>query len=161
MMISAESPRIGWVALLAMAVASQTVVALLTRIVPTLAPVLISSISVGPSFIGYLAASSTVGSILFYLAGMPLIRRMGSVRTIQIGMLVAGLGTALLMSSLAFVLILGSILIGLGYAPSTPAGSDVLKRFAPKKHRALIFSIKQAGGHSAECLPGLSCRLWS
>jgi MFS family permease len=70
-------------------------------------------------------------------------------------MLVAGLGTALLTSSLAFGLILGSILIGLGYAPSTPAGSDVLQRFAPKKHRALIFSIKQAGVPLGGMLAGI------
>jgi MFS family permease len=43
------------------------------------------------------------------------------------------------------MLALGSFLIGVGYAPSTPAGSDVLQRFAPKRHRALLFSIKQAG----------------
>jgi MFS family permease len=46
---------------------------------------------------------------------------------------------------LAPVLALGSFLIGFGYAPSTPAGSDLLQRFAPKRHRTLLFSIKQAG----------------
>ena len=63
----------------------------------------------------------------------------------QLGMLVAAAGTALLALPVPVVLALGSLLIGFGYAPSTPAGSDVLQRFAPKRHRALVFSIKQAG----------------
>jgi len=92
---------------------------------------LILEAAVKPAFIGYLAAASTVGSILFYLAGMPLVRRVGSVRVIQIGTLVAALGAALLAIPAAVVLLLGSLLIGLGYAPSTPAGSDLLQRYAP------------------------------
>jgi len=67
------------------------------------------------------------------------------VRIMQLGMLVAAAGTALLGVPVPIVLALGSLLIGFGYAPSTPAGSDVLQRFAPKRHRALLFSIKQAG----------------
>jgi MFS family permease len=130
---------------LIVAVATQSVVAFLVRMVPTLAPVLIVEAAVAPSFIGYLAAVGTVGSILFYLAGMPLVRRAGPVRIMQFGMLVAAVGTAMMAIPVATVLALGSFLIGFGYAPSTPAGSDVLQRFAPKRHRALIFSIKQAG----------------
>ncbi|HMK79984.1 MAG TPA: MFS transporter [Xanthobacteraceae bacterium] len=138
-------PAQGWVGAVAMAVVSQTAVALLTRVVPTLAPVLMATLGVGPSFIGVLVTLSSFGSILFYLAGMPLIRRAGSIRTLQIGMAVAALGTALLVSPDAAVLFIGSVLLGIGYAPSTPAGSDLLQRVAPKRHRALIFSIKQAG----------------
>jgi MFS family permease len=154
-MSSPESPAEGWVAPLVMAVTSQTVVAFLTRIVPTLAPVLMATVGVGPSFIGYLAAASTVGSIMFYLAGMPLIRRAGSVRTLQLGMLVAALGTALLVSPIPLVLVVGSVLVGIGYAPSTPAGSEVLQRVAPKRHRTLIFSVKQAGVPLGGVLAGL------
>ena len=130
---------------LVVAVASQSVVAFLVRMLPTLAPVLIVEATVAPSFIGYLAAIGTVGSMLFYLTATPLLRRLGPVRIMQLGMLVAAAGTALLGVPVPIVLALGSLLIGFGYAPSTPAGSDVLQRFAPKRHRTLLFSIKQAG----------------
>src|SRR5437763_2724865 len=70
-------------------------------------------------------------------------------------MAVASLGTALLVSSSPLVLMIGSVLIGIGYAPSTPAGSDLLQRFAPKRHRTLIFSIKQAGVPLGGVLAGL------
>src|SRR5262249_7439308 len=75
--------------------------------------------------------------------------------TLQLGMIVAALGTALLAASLPLVLVLGSVLIGIGYAPSTPAGSDMLQRVAPKQHRTLIFSIKQAGVPLGRMLAGL------
>src|SRR6185436_13548767 len=125
---------------LVVAVVSQSVVAFLVRMLPTLAPVLIVEAAVAPSFIGYLAAVGTVGSMLFYLTGTPLVRRLGPVRIMQLGMLVGAAGTALLGVPVPIVLALGS-LIGFGYAPSTPAGSDVLQRFAPKRHRTLLFSI--------------------
>ena len=144
-----------WVGPVALAVASQTAVALLTRVVPTLAPVLMASLAVGPSFIGYLATLSSFGSILFYLGGMPLIRRAGSIRTLQIGMAVASLGTLLLVTSSPLMLMIGSVLLGIGYAPSTPAGSDLLQRMAPKRHRTLIFSIKQAGVPLGGMIAGL------
>lgn len=134
-----------WIGPFAVTLGTQTVVAMLTRITPTLAPVLVAQASVTPSFIGWLATVGTLGSILFYFCGMPLIRRVGSVRVMQIGMLAAALGTALLVFPVASVLIIGSMLIGFGYAPSTPAGSDLLQRYAPKRHRTLIFSVKQAG----------------
>jgi MFS family permease len=133
------------IAPLAAALATQSVVAFLVRMIPTLAPVLIVEASVAPSFIGYLAAVGTVGSMLFYLTGMPLIRRVGPVRIMQFGMVVAAAGTAMLALPVAAILVVGAFLIGYGYAPSTPAGSDVLQRYAPKRHRTLIFSIKQAG----------------
>ena len=146
MIAMAPSPNLeSAVGPLAVAVVSQSVVAFLVRMLPTLAPVLIVEAAVAPSFIGYLAAIGTVGSMLFYLAGTPLVRRLGPVRIMQLGMLVAAAGTALLGVPVPIVLALGSLLIGFGYAPSTPAGSDVLQRFAPKRHRTLLFSIKQAG----------------
>mgnify|MGYP003347142796 CR=1 FL=1 len=38
-----------------------------------------------------------------------------------------------------------ALLLGIGYGPMPPAGSRILAATAPKQHRSLIFSIKQAG----------------
>src|SRR5215204_2541778 len=67
------------------------------------------------------------------------------IRALQIGLGLGGVGVALLALPFFAAPILASFLIGLGYGPSTPAGSDVLQRYAPARHRNLIFSIKQAG----------------
>src|SRR5271163_2928213 len=45
--------------------------------------------------------------------------------------------------------------MGGGYGPSPPAGSRILAATAPKQHRTLIFSIKQAGAPAGGALAGL------
>ena len=42
-------------------------------------------------------------------------------------------------------MILGALLLGLGYGPATPASSMILARAAPPHLLALTFSIKQTG----------------
>jgi MFS family permease len=46
--------------------------------------------------------------------------------------------------------------MGLGYGVTTPAGSDILARTAPARHRGVLFSIKQAGMPLGGVLAGLS-----
>lgn len=43
------------------------------------------------------------------------------------------------------LILLGAFLIGVGYGPSAPAGSDMLMRLVPSARRHLVFSFKQAG----------------
>ncbi|TDR95692.1 MFS transporter [Enterovirga rhinocerotis] len=134
----------------------QATAAFLTRIIPTIAP------AVGPEFgwtdttIGYLAAATTFGSIAFLAAGGPLIRHLGPIRALQIGLGLGLVGLALLPVPATAATVAGCLLIGLGYAPSSPAGSDILQRHAPPAHRNLIFSIKQAGVPVGGVLAGLA-----
>jgi MFS family permease len=92
----------------------------------------------------------------FLLTGNPLIRRVGPIRALQIGMLLGALGVAALALPIVIAPIVGSFLLGVGYGPSTPAGSEVLQRHAPPRHRNLIFSIKQAGVPVGGVLAGLA-----
>ncbi|MCP8937867.1 MFS transporter [Alsobacter sp. SYSU M60028] len=135
----------GWVAPLAATILLQTTTAFLSRLVPTLAPILMVATGLPEQSIGYMSALSTAGSMLFLSMGTPVIRRYGPIRTLQVGMLLSGFGIALLASSSWGLLWIASVLLGLGYGPSAPAGSDILLRHAPARHRTLIFSIKQAG----------------
>jgi MFS family permease len=123
----------------------QMVNAYLYYLVPTLAPVISASVDQGSSFVGWLAAVSTIGSIAFMLAGTPIVRRVGSLRALQVGTAVGGLGLLFLFLPYAWAVVLGNVMMGLGYGPSSPAGSDILHRFSPPQHRNLIFSIRQAG----------------
>jgi MFS family permease len=119
--------------------------AFLAFLLPTLAPVLSDALGAGDSLIGYLSAINTIGSIVFLLMGTPLIRRAGPIRSLQLGLLLGAAGVLMLLAPFLPFVILGSFLLGLGYGPSAPAGSDILHRFSPIRHRNLIFSIKQAG----------------
>src|SRR6266571_2091185 len=150
-----------WLGPLVATMTAQTASSYLSRVIPTIAPTLISEVGFTPAFVGYLVAIGSVGSMIFLLAGFPLIRQAGPVRALQIGMVLGILGTALLAVPLWSAAILASLLIGLGYGPSTPAGSEILQRHAPARRRNLIFSVKQAsvplGGMAAGfTLPALA-----
>ncbi len=69
----------------------------------------------------------------------------GPIRTLQFGLIFVAAGLALLSQPIVSLGLAGALLVGLGLAPNTPAGSQVLMRTAPTGHRTLIFSIKQAG----------------
>ena len=115
------------------------------RVMPVFGPVVTDTAGVPPEQIGHLAALNTVGTMWFLVCGAPILQRLGPVRALQIGALVAAAGLAIGSIGTWPMLMLGALLAGLGYGPSPPAGSDILARHAPKQHRAVIFSIKQAG----------------
>jgi MFS family permease len=78
------------------------------------------------------------------------IRRLGALRTSQIGcvMMAAGLMAAALLASPALVVValgLGVLLISFGSTVATPASSQILAAYAPPKWAPLVFSIKQTG----------------
>lgn len=134
----------------------QATAAFLTRIVPTIAPALQFEFGWTDTSIGYLAAVTTFGSIAFLTTGSPLIRHVGPIRALQIGLALGLFGLALLPASATAATVLGCLLVGVGYAPSSPAGTDILQRLAPPAHRNLIFSIKQAGVPIGGVLAGVA-----
>lgn len=115
------------------------------RVVPVFGPVLTENAGVSPEQIGFLTALNTVGTMWFLVCGAPILQRLGPVRSLQFGALIAAFGLALGAFGTWHILMISALLAGLGYGPSPPAGSDILARHAPKQHRAIIFSIKQAG----------------
>ena len=133
----------GWA--LFVALVMQAISAFLTRVFPVLGPALTDAAGVPPEQIGHLASLGSLGTMLFLVAGTALLKRFGAARLLQMGAVLGG--AALLLGLGAFwpALLLSALLIGVGYGPSPPAGSDLLARYAPKGRRSLVFSIKQAG----------------
>jgi MFS family permease len=147
--------RPSWIAALGATLLMQSVASFLTQSLPVLAPLVTASAGLPPETIGHLNALAALGTVLFLLLGGPFLARWGPVRTLQIGaalsagaMLLLGLGTPA-------ALLLASLLLGLGYGPSPPAGSRILAASAPKGHRTLIFSVKQAGAPLGGACAGL------
>jgi MFS family permease len=151
-----EQSARAWLWPLLATVIIQATAAFLSRLIPTLAPAFSREFGWSPSAVGYLAGLGTFGSILFLLAGNPLIRRTGPIRALQYGLAAGGIGVVLLAWPTLAAGALASLLIGLGYGPSAPAGSDILHRYAPARHRNLVFSIKQAGVPAGGVLAGLA-----
>jgi MFS family permease len=154
--ILVETSKPAWLPALLAIVTVQTACAFLTRLIPTLAPLLIAHGGFSEASIGYLSALNMLGSILFLVLGAPFIRRLGPLRSLQIGLLLGLAGLCVMAAPLFVATALASFLIGVAYAPSAPAGNEVLHRYAPPAHRTLIFSIKQAGVPIGGVLAGLA-----
>ncbi len=145
-----------WLAPLVATLLLQITSAFLSRLAPALAPLLTLEAGLSPNAIGHLSAIGTVGSIIFLVMGAPLIRRTGPIRALQFGALCAGAGALLMLWPTAASLVASSLLIGVGYGPSPPAGAEILQKHAPPHRRSLIFSIKQAGVPVGGILAGLA-----
>jgi MFS family permease len=113
---------------------------------PAVAPLMAAEFGWQKSMIGYLAALTMFGSMIFLMAVAPLVHRAGPIRSVQFGLAFCFLAFLLLFMPLWIAPVIGSLLIGLSYGPSVPASSQVLQRFSPPQHRSLMFSIKQGGG---------------
>lgn len=143
-----------WLATLGVMLALQTATALLGRVAPTLAPVLMLRNGWTEGEVGALSAMASIGSVLFLLAGLPVLRHYGPVRCLQIG-LAMGMAGVMSMAAPWPLALAGGLLIGLCFGPANSAGSEVLQRSSPPEHRNLVFSIKQTGVPIGGVLGGL------
>lgn len=124
--------------------------------IPLLGPLLTQRWDVAPETIGYVSAVVSTGICWFLACGGPMLDHHGPVRSLQIGLLFVAVGLVLLSQPFGLVGLLGALVVGLGLAPNTPAGSQVLMRTAPVSHRTLVFSIKQAGVPMGGAVAGLT-----
>ena len=151
-----DAKTTGWLQPLLAILGLQITAAYLTRVIPTIAPVLAANLNWPETAIGYLAGLTTIGSIGFLMGGAPLIKKLGPIRVLQWGIVGGGAGLLVILIPHWGFAAIAALVLGLGYGPSVPAGNDVLHRTAPPQHRSLIFSIKQAGVPLAGVIAGLT-----
>lgn len=145
-----------WVSALSATLLVQAVSSFAAAAIPLLGPILTLRWNWAPQDIGYVSAVTSTGICWFLACGGPMLGHYGPVRTLQFGLVSVAAGLALLSQPLAPVGLAGALLVGLGLAPNTPAGSQILMRAAPSQHRTLVFSIKQAGVPLGGALAGLA-----
>lgn len=144
-----------WIGALYATLLMQTVAAFLAQSLTVVAPLITEDAGMSPESIGHLSALVAAGTALFLLLGGPFLTRWGPVRALQIGALVSAGSIVLAGFGTPFALLLASFFLGVGYGPSPPAGSRILAATAPPRHRALIFSVKQAGAPLGGAAAGL------
>jgi MFS family permease len=132
-----------WPLLLTMVI--QAVVALALLTLPVIAPVVAGAIKISPALVGLYVSVTYAGAMVASLLGGATVARMGAIRVSQWGLVLCALG--LLLCTVPWIpsMVLGAVLIGLGYGPITPASSHLLARTTPKNKMSLVFSIKQTG----------------
>jgi sugar phosphate permease len=151
-----EARPAGWIGLVAVVTAIQAVLALMTRALPLFGLPLTLAAGVPPAAVGQLAAATSFGSMVFFLWGPALAAGLPALRQLQAGSVLAGVAVLLCLSDHWGLILLAAFLIGVGYGPSAPAGSDLLMRAAPPARRALAFSVKQAGVPLGGLVAGLA-----
>lgn len=132
-----------WPLLLTMVI--QAVVALALLTLPVIAPVVAGAIKISPALVGLYVSVTYAGAMVSSLLGGATVARVGAIRVSQWGLVLCALG--LLLCAVPWIpsMVLGAVLIGLGYGPITPASSHLLARTTPKNKMSLVFSIKQTG----------------
>lgn len=135
----------GVVSSLAITLAIQALAAMASVTIPVLAPVASVDTGIPLNAIGIFMAIFYFGGMVSSLASGDFILRYGPIRVSQVCLLLCGIGlTAAAVGSLP-LMILGALLVGIGYGPVTPASSHLLAKTAPPHLMSLTFSIKQTG----------------
>ncbi|MBP8148105.1 MAG: MFS transporter [Limnohabitans sp.] len=141
-----------WPLLLTLLIQAMVAMALLT--LPVMAPVVADAMQVSPALVGLYVSVTYAGAMVSTLMGGATVARLGAIRVSQWGLLLCALG--LLMCAVPWfpAMVLGAVLIGLGYGPITPASSHLLARTTPKDRMSLVFSLKQTGVPLGSMLAG-------
>lgn len=148
-----------WFPPLAAVLLMQVVAAFQFQSLWVLAPMVTHAAGVAPERVGELSGLLSLGSAWFFLSGTPILQRLGSLRTLQIGSIVGSVSLLIFFAPWWPAMLLASLIMGIGYGPTTPAGSDVLARYTPPRHKSAMFSIKQAGAPLGGALAGISLPL--
>lgn len=125
--------------------AGQALASMAILILPAIAPTYAQALAVDPSLIGYQVSLMYAAAMASVAFGGSFVKIWGAGRTTQISMALTAAGASLAMVANLSFLVLGSLLMGLGYGLTNPAASHLLVRFTPEARRNLIFSIKQTG----------------
>jgi MFS family permease len=112
---------------------------------PVMAPAAAPALGLAPAAVGYFVTVVYLGSMVGTVTAGGWVGRFGPILVSQAGLLLCLAGLAVAASGVLPAVLLGALLLGLGYGPATPASSVILARTAPPHLLALTFSIKQTG----------------
>lgn len=140
-----DSPGLSLAFLVFALTAGHTMSSMAVLVLPAVAPAVARDYGFDASMIGYQISLLSIGM----LASLTLIgnmsRKLGAGRTNQIGHALAAGGLLIMLLPWAPFLIVGSLVIGLGYGMLTPSASYLLVRYTPPERRSFVFSLHQVG----------------
>ena len=134
-----------FVASLLVTLAVQIQASLIVFTPPILAPDAQQDIGVSAAAVGLVTALIYLASVPSALVSGLLVSRIGAIRVSQLCVLFASTGIILISTGDPLIIVIGALVVGIGYGAVTPSSSTVLADQAPENVRSLIFSIKQSG----------------
>jgi MFS family permease len=143
--VSADVPRVGVATAVGVAFAVQTGVALVIFAPPVLAPAATRTMGLDPSTVGVFTSLVYLFAAIAALSSARPVAALGALRASQICLLLCAAGIALVATASLPLVVLGAMLLGLGYGPVTPSSAIILVSTLPARFRSLGFSVKQTG----------------
>lgn len=110
-----------------------------------IAPLVAGQFGLAPHYVGYQISVIYAAGIFASAVAGTLIQHRGPVQVEQLALACFGTALLLLTSASAWLALVASIVIGIGYGVQNPASAQILGAVTPPHRRSLIFSIKQAG----------------
>ncbi len=126
--------------LLVQALVSMSVVA-----IPVFMPVAAGELNVPPSYVGIFMSLIYLGATGVAPFSGYFIERFGAIGVSQICLVLCALGLVAFSIPALPMMIIGALIMGIGYGPVTPASSHLLVRTTPISIMSVVFSIKQTG----------------
>lgn len=110
-----------------------------------LAPAAAPDLGVEAADVAYYISLVYLAAMLSTLGGGAISRRTGPIRFIQIGLVVAAVGSFIFAAGGLGFAALSALVVGLGSGPLTIASSHILARVSPRRLANVTFSLKQSG----------------
>ncbi len=143
--MSADAPRVGVATAVGVAFAVQAGVALVIFAPPVLAPAATRMMGLDPSTVGVFTSLVYLFAAIAAVSSARPVAALGALRASQVCLLLCAAGIALVATASLPLVLLGAMLLGLGYGPVTPSSAIILVSTLPARFRSLGFSIKQTG----------------
>lgn len=122
---------------------------------PVMAPALMQAAGARPEAFGWVGGAMGLGAVWLYMANAAFTTSLGPLRAMQAAAAIAAAGVALILTGSFALMIAGGLLVGFGYATTTPAGTQILADHTPKERRNTLFSVRQAGVPLGGALAGV------
>jgi MFS family permease len=110
-----------------------------------LAPAAAPELGVAAADVAYYVSLVYLAAMISTLGGGAINRRLGPIRFIQAGLMVAALGSFVFAAGGVALAALSALIVGLGSGPLTIASSHILARVSPPRLANVTFSLKQSG----------------
>lgn len=143
--MSADAPRVGVATAVGVAFAVQAGVALVIFAPPVLAPAATRTMGLDPSTVGVFTSLVYLFAAIAAVSSARPVAALGALRASQICLLLCAAGIALVATAWLPLVLLGAMLLGIGYGPVTPSSAIILVSTLPARVRSLGFSVKQTG----------------
>ena len=138
-------PTAGVILPIVLTLSVQALVSMSAVAIPVFMPVAAGELNVPSSYVGIFMSLIYLGATVFAPVSGYFIDRFGPICVSQICLILCALGLGAISIPVIPMMIIGALIMGIGYGPVTPASSHLLVRTTPFSMMSVVFSIKQTG----------------